>query len=82
MKIKLILLFLSLILIVILFIPKHVFYDDGGTNEYIALLYKITDVHQMAPTETAGGGDGFVDGIIIEILGIEIYRNVEDGYID
>lgn len=82
MKKKLLLLFLSIILTVILFTPKRLHYNDGGTDEYIALLYKITDVHQLAPTKADGGGDGIVDGIIIEILGIEIYRNVEEGYID
>ena len=53
-------------------IPNHL--RDGGTVEYKALLYKISKVHRLVPLEENKEYD---DGIIIEILGFEIYNNVK-----
>jgi hypothetical protein len=47
---------------------------DGGTVKYQALLYSISDVHRISHVEE----DGYEDGIIIEILGMEIYNKVEE----
>ena len=59
-------------LILLIPIPNHL--RDGGTVEYKALLYKISKVHRLVPLEENKEYD---DGIIIEILGFEIYNNVK-----
>ena len=61
-----------ILLMFILLIPIPLRYKDGGTVEYRALLYSVYDVHRLA-TEPAGDYD---EGIIVEILGIEIFNNV------
>ena len=62
-----------ILLMFILLISIPLRYKDGGTVEYRALLYSVYDVHRLA-TEPAGGYD---EGIIVEILGIEIFNNVD-----
>ena len=62
-----------ILLMFILLIPIPLRYKDGGTVEYRALLYSVYDVHRLA-TEPAGGYD---EGIIVEILGIEIFNNMD-----
>lgn len=47
---------------------------DGGTIEYKALLYTITDYHKIAPE---GSKTGYLEGIKIEILGFEIFNSLE-----
>lgn len=59
-------------LILLIPIPNHL--RDGGTVEYKALLYKISKVHRLVPLEE---NKEYEDGIIIEILGFEIYNNVK-----
>ena len=44
---------------------------DGGSIEYISLVYKITKVHRLNALSITG----YEDGWIIEILGFEIYNN-------
>ena len=57
------------VLIVLLFpIPLH--YKDGGTVEYKALAYSVTDYHAIHSAE----GEYLV-GKSIEIFGIEIFDN-------
>lgn len=58
-----------LLLIVLLFPFKINRLKDGGTVEYKALLYKLTDYHKFG-TDTE-----YVEGIKIEILGKEIFNN-------
>ena len=41
--------------------------------KYQAVLYSISDVHRLAPSEVSG----YEDGIIVEILGMQIYNNVD-----
>ena len=57
-----------ILLILIIPIPMHL--KDGGTVEYKALTYKVSKVHRLFE-------DGYEDGIIIEIFGIELYNNVK-----
>ena len=54
-------------------IPNHL--RDGGTVIYKALFYKITKVHKLVSSEEAQEKK-YDDGMIIEILGFEIYNNV------
>ena len=52
----------------------------GGTVEYKALLYKISKVHRLISREEIeqeGKIKEYDDGIIIELLGFEIYNSVE-----
>ena len=65
----------AIILIVAVFIiPIPLRQKDGGTVKYQAVLYSISDVHRLASTE-----DDVIyeDGVIIEILGLEVYNNVK-----
>ena len=44
---------------------------DGGSVKYSALLYSVTDVHRMSSAM-----EGYEEGTIIEVLGLEVYNNV------
>lgn len=73
MKKKIILIIIILIAIILLFpIPMEL--KDGGSVEYRALLYTVTKYHKLAPIETESG---YIDGIGIEILGKEIFNNID-----
>ncbi|MBQ7391832.1 MAG: hypothetical protein IJV73_04025 [Clostridia bacterium] len=46
---------------------------DGGTVVYNAILYDVYDVHRISIEE----GKDFDEGIIVEILGYEVFNNVK-----
>ena len=74
MKKKVILITIILIAIILLFpIPMRL--NDGGSIEYRALLYKITDYHKLAPIES---DTWYIDGIGIEIFSVEIFNSTEN----
>ena len=73
MKKKIILIVIILIAIVFLF-PIPMKMKDGGSIEYRAMLYTITKYHRLAPMETESG---YIDGIGIEILGVEVFNNTD-----
>lgn len=56
-------------------IPRH--YEDGGTVAYRALAYSIYDVHSLNPDREAMEERPYVEGIIVEIFGIEVFNNVK-----
>ena len=56
-------------------IPRKL--NDGGTVEYRALLYTITDYHKLI-LETDESESGYIEGIKIEILGIEIFNSLDE----
>lgn len=60
-------------LALVLLFPFPVRLKDGGSVEWNALLYSVTDVHRLAP-ESEGG---YLEGTIVEILGVEVFNNVE-----
>lgn len=62
-----------LIVVLILLIPIPIHLKDGGTVEYNALSYKISKVHRVVEDSE----NGYENGIIIEIFGIELYNNVK-----
>ena len=64
---------LVILLALVLMIPIPIHMKDGGTVEYRAVLYRVTDVHRIHH-EIDGG---YIDGTVVEILGMEIYNNVE-----
>lgn len=61
------------VVMAILLIPVPLHLKDGGTVVYQAILYSVSDVHSLNPDKP----DGYDDGTIIRILGIEVYNNVE-----
>lgn len=63
---------ISLFLIILLLPIPHKL-KDGGTIEYTAILYKVSDVHSFAAVEQKLGCN---EGIIIEVLGLKIFDNV------
>ena len=68
-------LIITVILVLLLLFPFPVKLKDGGSVEYKAILYKVTDVHRfVSPKE---GTVAFEDGLIIEILGVEVYNNTK-----
>jgi len=73
MKKKLITFLCILLISIILLFPMPVYYKDGGSVRYAAILYSVTDVHSISlDSET-----GYEEGFIVEILGFEIFNNVK-----
>jgi hypothetical protein len=69
-KKKLIINLIIIIALIVLLLPIPLHYKDGGTVEYKALAYSVTDYHAIHSTE----GEYLV-GKSIEIFGIEIFYN-------
>ncbi|XCP85523.1 hypothetical protein ABXS75_01595 [Roseburia hominis] len=79
MKKKLAIVVIIIILLILLFPIRHQL-KDGGTVEYKSLSYKISKVHSLITEEEMekeGKVKPYDDGFIIEILGFEIFNNVE-----
>ena len=79
MKKKVIIVVIVVILLILLF-PIRFQLRDGGTVGYKALLYKVSKVHRLIPIEEMekeGKIKEYDDGFVIEILGLEIFNNVE-----
>ena len=64
---------LIIVILFILLIPIPMYLNDGGTVEYKAILYKISNVHRL----TGDLEKEYEDGTIIEILGFEVFNNVK-----
>lgn len=64
---------ICVLLAIVLLIPIPMRMKDGGTVTYQAVLYSVSDVHRLAPSEPGG----YEEGIIIEILGMQIFNNVD-----
>ena len=76
MKKKAIIIVCVLLAIVLLFpIPMRL--RDGGTVQYKAISYTVSDVHSLATIEEQEAGKEFNEGIIIEMLGFEIFNSVD-----
>lgn len=63
-----------IILIAIFVVPIPMRLKDGGTVEYKAVLYSIFDVHRLASTDD---DVCYEDGVIVKILGVEVFNNVK-----
>ncbi len=68
------------ILIAILFlIPIPVKMKEGGTVHYNAILYDIYDVHRInlvdPPSDSETYETEYIEGIIVEIFGFEVFNN-------
>ena len=62
-----------LAIVLLVLIPMRL--KDGGTVVYRAVLYQVEDVHRLGAVDTAG--DEYLEGMIVRILGMEIYNSVE-----
>lgn len=79
MKKKVIIILVAIILLVLLFPIKNQL-KDGGTVEYKALVYKVSKIKKLISKEKMEREVKIKEydrGIIIEILGFEIYNNVK-----
>lgn len=68
---------ISIILAIILLFPIPIRLKDGGTVEYKAILYKVSNVKSLASIEEMENGKMYNKGIFLEILGFEIFNNVK-----
>ena len=64
------------VVIALFLIPVPMRLKDGGTVVYKAILYTVSDVHSIADLEEYEKGKLFNEGIIVKILGIEVFNNV------
>lgn len=62
-----------IIIALILLFPIPMRLKDGGSIRFQALLYSVTKYHKL----DHNAEDGYVDGIGIEILGMEVYNSTE-----
>ena len=67
-----VLMVVSFLLAAVLLIPIPMRLRDGGSVEYRAILYKVVDVRRI----DAQSPDGYIDGTVVEVLGMEVYRDV------
>lgn len=78
MKKKIIILLVVALLIILFPIRNNL--KDGGTVEYKSLVYRVSKVNRLITLEEMekeGKVKEYEKGIIIEILGFEVYNNVE-----
>ena len=66
---------ICVLLATVLLVPIPMRLKDGGTVVYHAVLYQVEDVHRLAAVDTAE--DEYLEGMIVRILGMEIYNSVE-----
>ena len=71
---KILIMIIVVLLAAALLIPVPMHMEDGGTVVYQAILYSVSDVHRLNRNEETDAP--YQEGIIIEILGIEVYHNV------
>ncbi|MBR4780272.1 MAG: hypothetical protein IK014_02820, partial [Lachnospiraceae bacterium] len=65
---------IAVVVLALLLIPHKYLYKDGGTVEYSAVLYSITDYHALADTEDENGNiqHGYTVGKVVKILGFVV----------
>ena len=74
---KKIIIVICILVIIFLLFPMREQAKDGSTVKYQAVLYTVTDMHKISITQNEDGSfnDGFIVGIIVEILGIKVFDN-------
>ena len=67
------------LLLLFLLIPQKHNVNDGGTVIYESAVYTVYNMHQIASVgpadENGKHPTTYIDGIIVEILGYEVYNN-------
>ena len=66
---------ICVLLAIVLLVPIPMRLTDGGTVVYRAVLYQVEDVHRLGAVDTAE--DEYLEGMIVRILGMEVYNSVE-----
>ena len=66
---------ICVLLAIVLLVPVPMRLKDGGTVVYHAVLYQVEDVHRLGAVDTAE--DEYLEGMIVRILGMEVYNSVE-----
>ena len=66
---------ICVLLAIVLLVPIPMRLKDGGTVVYHVVLYQVEDVHRLGAVDTAG--DEYLEGMIVRILGMEVYNSVE-----
>ena len=66
---------ICVLLAIVLLVPIPMRLKDGGTVVYHAVLYQVEDVHRLGAVDTAE--DEYLEGLIVRILGMEVYNSVE-----
>ena len=66
---------ICVLLAIVLLVPIPMRLKDGGTVVYRAVLYLVEVVHRLGAVDTAG--DEYLEGMIVRILGMEVYNSVE-----
>lgn len=70
---KIIIITICVLLAIVLLVPIPLRLKDGGTVVYQAVLYRVEDVHRLDHNSE----DGYIDGIVISVLGFEVYSSIE-----
>ena len=73
---KKLIIILCIVLVLAMLVPIPMRMKDGGTVVYNAVLYRVEKVHRLS----SDAPDGYIDGTIVRILGIEVCNNVEQTY--
>ena len=66
---------ICVLLAIVLLVPIPMRLKDGGTVVYHAVLYQVEDVHRLSVVDAPE--DEYLEGMIVRILGMEVYNNVE-----
>ena len=66
---------ICVLLAIVLLVPIPMRLKDGGTVAYHAVLYQVEDVHRLGAVDMAE--DEYLEGMIVRILGMEVYNSVE-----
>ena len=79
MKLKIIV--VSILILLVLLTPFPAKMKDGGTLHYDAILFDVYDVHRIKPTDNLNSDGSFeneyIEGVIVEIFGIQVFNNTE-----
>jgi len=70
---------ICILLAIVLLIPAPLSLKDGGTVKYEAILYQVEKIHALASYYDGkdADNDGYTEGTIVRIVGIEVYNDVE-----
>ncbi|MCH5209764.1 MAG: hypothetical protein J1F01_02240 [Oscillospiraceae bacterium] len=71
MKKKILLLVVLVIALLVVLIPERNFYTDGGSVEYVSLIYSVTKHHSII----AEAENSYLVGYTIDVFGFNIYDN-------
>jgi hypothetical protein len=70
---------IAVFVLLVLLIPFPAQMKDGGTVHYNAIVYDIYDIHRIKPVDNSNEGgtfeNAYIEGVIIEIFGIQVFNN-------